>query len=203
MKLLSPELKSKTMARKKALSHEEQESLNRGKEPLKQMSFEESLGDIEAVHAAAIGLIPLSNPKFYYQPFRNQRNFNHLIEPREKNNGISNTIPDRTMSMREMMKRHASGIPIDAGHIPIYNGENDDLPDLATMDLADRQTVLENVEKEILEIKQRREDELKKKVEQKRKSDFDKVLKAKYEEWKQGNRASDSSSQPSPPSTTR
>lgn len=138
------------MARKRGLSHEERESLNKGAEPL--------TGD-----DAIVGTHIVGQPELFQVPeavtlprYRNQANYTLFKNPGEKNNGISKTTPDMTLSMREMVRRHTKGLHIDGGRVPIFNGPDDDLPDLNTLDLADRQIVLENVEKEIREINERK-----------------------------------------------
>lgn len=50
--------------------------------------------------------------------------FNHTITP-EKPRGISMTIPNQAMTVREILERYARGLPFEAGKIPIYQGEND------------------------------------------------------------------------------
>jgi len=55
----------------------------------------------------------------------------------------SMTIPDQTMSIREILDRYARGLPIEAGKVPIYDGE-EYTPDPQYMDLADRQEYMEN-----------------------------------------------------------
>lgn len=59
----------------------------------------------------------------------------------EKNSGISQTVPDDTMSMAEILKRFASGQPVNASsRTPYYDSENDfeEVPDLPKMDLSEQ-----------------------------------------------------------------
>lgn len=69
--------------------------------------------------------------------------------------GPSMTIPDQTMSMREIMDRYARGLPLNGQKIPIYNGEEDDMPDLKNLDLADRERYMEEARMELEEVKGR------------------------------------------------
>ncbi|QCS36951.1 hypothetical protein [Tortoise microvirus 32] len=59
----------------------------------------------------------------------------------EVNTQPSQTIPDQTMSVREIMDRYARGLPISAGKVPIYDGD-EDLPDFKKMDLSEQQELL-------------------------------------------------------------
>lgn len=66
----------------------------------------------------------------------------------EVNNEPSNTVPDMTMSIAEIMERHTRGIPINK-KIEVYNGDEEVVPDLSKMDLADRQEFIERTKEEI------------------------------------------------------
>jgi hypothetical protein len=70
----------------------------------------------------------------------------------EVNNLPSLTIPDQTMSIREILERFSKGLSIEQGKVPIYEGEEDYLPDLKTLDLVDRAELLEQVRKEKQEL---------------------------------------------------
>jgi hypothetical protein len=82
--------------------------------------------------------------------------FNYVEYVGEENNEPSMTVPDETMSMREILVRYAKGLPIDGGR-NVYYDENDDLPDIKTLDLAERQQLAEQYKQEIESIKTRRE----------------------------------------------
>jgi len=74
--------------------------------------------------------------------------------PKEKNVSPSMTVPDQTMSVKEIMDRYARGLPLGGQKVPIYEGE-DFVPDLKNMDLADRQTLFEQAKEELADIKER------------------------------------------------
>lgn len=80
-------------------------------------------------------------------------NANTFAKNYEKNNKPSLTIPDQTMSMRTILERHARGLPISGIKTPIWNGEDDDLPDFRTLDLAERQELAEYYQQELQSIK--------------------------------------------------
>jgi len=83
----------------------------------------------------------------------NTLNYNYKIQKGEINNKPSQTVPDQTMSIREILTRYAKGLPIESGKVPIYEGE-DYTPDPRHMDLADRQEYMEYAKNQIREIQE-------------------------------------------------
>lgn len=71
----------------------------------------------------------------------------------EINTEPSLTVPDQTMSIREIMARYARGLPIDGARVEIWEGEDSDLPDPRTLDLAERQELAEEFTEEITRIR--------------------------------------------------
>lgn len=103
--------------------------------------------------------------------------------------GISLTIPDHTMSIREIVTRYASGRGINASiKNPIYNGEEVELPDLKKMDLAEIGQLLETTRENKALLEHQLEQELlitktlQKEEEQKQKQQEDERLLKLYEE---------------------
>jgi hypothetical protein len=84
---------------------------------------------------------------------KNSINANSFAKNYEKNYGPSLTIPDQTMSIREIVDRYAKGLPIDGARTPIWDEEND-LPNWRTLDLAERQELAQQYEQELQHIKQ-------------------------------------------------
>jgi len=76
----------------------------------------------------------------------------------------SETIPDQSLSMRQILDRYARGLPLDI-KTPIW--EEDDefnpLPDVRTLDLTEKAEMLKNAYSELIEIKQRMAEKRKKK----------------------------------------
>lgn len=72
----------------------------------------------------------------------------------EINTKPSATVPDQTMSIREIMRRFASGLPISGEKVPMYDEEND-LPDPRSLDLIDRQEWLEETRNDVAEMQQK------------------------------------------------
>ncbi|QXP44275.1 MAG: hypothetical protein [Arizlama microvirus] len=72
--------------------------------------------------------------------------------PGEQYTKPSLVVPNEAMSIREILVRYSRGLPIDS-KVPMYDEENF-LPDVKYMDLADLQTMRENIAQEIEEKKQ-------------------------------------------------
>jgi len=80
----------------------------------------------------------------------------------------SETIPDQSMTVQEILSRHARGLGYDGPRVALYQGgdeldpDADYIPDPATMDLADRQAYKEEATEELNEIKARQQAKKKK-----------------------------------------
>jgi len=69
----------------------------------------------------------------------------------------SETVPDQTLSIREILNRYARGIPMDV-KTPIWDenaDENEYMPDPRTLDLAERQEFAESAKQELDQVKQK------------------------------------------------
>lgn len=77
----------------------------------------------------------------------------------ENNSPISETIPDQTLSVEQILKNHARGLGNNMGMVPIFNGDDQLENELASIspkhDLAARQEFLEKKLDELNEIKAR------------------------------------------------
>lgn len=60
----------------------------------------------------------------------------------------SMTIPDESMSIREILDRFSRGLPVGGSRTPIYDDEND-MPDIRTLDLAERQELAQHYSEEL------------------------------------------------------
>lgn len=87
-----------------------------------------------------------------YDKVRNHLNSHTFPRNYEANTQPSLTVPDQTMTIREILVRYARGLPI-SGNVPIYEGEDNDLPDPRTMDLAERADFAEQVQEEIIRLR--------------------------------------------------
>jgi len=86
---------------------------------------------------------------------KHSMNANTFAKNYEFNTLPSMTVPDQTMSIRTILDRHSRGLPIDGIKIPIYDGEENDLPDWRRLDLAERQELAHLYTNEIKDIKQK------------------------------------------------
>lgn len=84
-------------------------------------------------------------------PWKTQ--FNSMQFPKDHEISFlpSNTIPDRSMSVREILDRYARGLPITGKKVPIYDEQND-LPDHRSLDLIDLAEMREEVKEKIADI---------------------------------------------------
>jgi hypothetical protein len=73
--------------------------------------------------------------------FRTPYNAHELPKQREHNTMPSMTVPDQTMSIKEIFRRFAQGLPIEGQKVPVYDDEY--IPDVTKMDLADVQRLRE------------------------------------------------------------
>jgi hypothetical protein len=82
-------------------------------------------------------------------------NYGQFENDHEKGFGPSQTIPDQTMSIRELVRRYASGLPLGGSKEPIYEGEDGDGIDPRRLDLAERQELEIAARQELAEIEAR------------------------------------------------
>lgn len=62
---------------------------------------------------------------------------NYQHKPNGKDYGKSSTVPDQSLTIRELIERAQRGYPLDAVRTPFYNGEDDDMPDIKNFDLTE------------------------------------------------------------------
>lgn len=101
--------------------------------------------------------------------------YNYRAQPRSYQvfKKPSLTVPDQSMSIREIFLRYARGLPLGAPvHLAMFD-EDDEFPDVSKMDFADRQAFLDEMKDEI-ELSQKKMEYFKQKqVEQRRKEDLE------------------------------
>lgn len=84
-------------------------------------------------------------------------NLNHG-EGYEVNNMPSETVPDQSMSISEIMSRFAKGLPVGGAKVAFFEDEEDDLLEgrnPATLDLAEIQEIKDDFQQELQEIKEK------------------------------------------------
>lgn len=86
---------------------------------------------------------------------KNFMNYEEFEKDHEKDFEPSQTIPDQTMSIRELVRRYASGLPLGGSREPIYEGEEGDGIDPRRLDLAERQEIEIAARQELAEIESR------------------------------------------------
>lgn len=74
----------------------------------------------------------------------------------------SMTIPDQALTVREIMDRYSRGLPLDGQRVPIYEGEEEGMPDFRNMDLSEIEDYKLAVAQELADIKKRLNDQMKK-----------------------------------------
>lgn len=84
---------------------------------------------------------------------------------KEHSNKPSKTIPDDSMSMKEILTRYARGLPISGGKVGEFDLEQepdepdfDGYPDPSRMDIAERETVEILIKEELKDIDQKIKD---------------------------------------------
>lgn len=91
---------------------------------------------------------------------------NKNYDDREVNKGKSLTIPDQSMSVAELMRRYASGLPLAGERVPFYDSDFDiEVPDLKKLDLAEIQELKEQYATQVEFYKKQLQEEQKEKGE--------------------------------------
>lgn len=120
---------------------------------------------------------------------KNKSNFNYKELKNERKFGISQTIPDQTMSMRTLLERHARGLSLTAvGKEEIFD-ENQDLTrgiDTRTLDLVDIQEIKEEFQSLEEKNKMEQEERVKARAEAKKLKEQEEFRKKLEEEIRGG-----------------
>jgi hypothetical protein len=68
----------------------------------------------------------------------------------EKNNLPSKTVPDQSMSIPELIRRYASGLPLGGAKVPLYEGEEDVLQgvNFQKLDLSEKHDFMRTIKHE-------------------------------------------------------
>lgn len=80
-------------------------------------------------------------------------NYHEFPSVGEVNDMPSLTVPDETMSIREILVRYAKGLPLGGAKVEIWEGEDNDLPDIRTLDISERAELAEIYTEEIKSIR--------------------------------------------------
>jgi hypothetical protein len=86
----------------------------------------------------------------------------------QSNFGESKTVPDQSMTLRELLIRYAKGLPLEGARTPIWEGEEGFDIDPEKLDLAEREELAEKAREELKAINERVKEEVEKKKAKKR-----------------------------------
>jgi hypothetical protein len=86
----------------------------------------------------------------------------------QENFGESKTVPDQSMTLRELLIRYAKGLPLEGQKTPIWEGEEGFDVDPQKLDLAEIEELREKAEQELKDINNRVKQEVEKKRAKKR-----------------------------------
>jgi len=77
--------------------------------------------------------------------FRNASTYEHSHTRLESNHGVSMTVPDMSLSLRDLLARHNAGGKVKV-FTPVYTGDNKLIPDnFERMDLIDKLSLAKEV----------------------------------------------------------
>ena len=86
--------------------------------------------------------------------FTNHYTFREDYHQGEINNLPSETIPDQSMSVSEIMRRFASGLPISGQRVQLF--EDSDLPDIDKLDLVEKAELRQYYATELKQFNEKR-----------------------------------------------
>lgn len=90
--------------------------------------------------------------------FKTQYNHKPSKEDLEHNFGPSLTVPDQSLSVSELLRRHRAGLPIDGKKMTFYDDEGNqetmEFPDVRKMDISEIQEMIEKNREYIKELQE-------------------------------------------------
>ena len=90
-------------------------------------------------------------------------NADKFITKGQVNNEPSKTVPDQSMTLRELLVRYAKGLPLEGQKNPIWEGEEGFDIDTQKLDLAEIEELKQKAEEELKDIGERIKEEVKEK----------------------------------------
>lgn len=95
----------------------------------------------------------------------------------------SMTIPDETLTIKEILQRYTSGQPIPGGKEPIYEGEEPTFPlNWEKLDLEEKMQYLNNARQALQDHEEETRKKIKESQEKLRQEEIDKAVQAKLKE---------------------
>ena len=93
---------------------------------------------------------------------QNSLNYDPADWPGEKNTMPSMTIPDQAMSIQEILRRFAQGLPLGGQKVPLYDEELPfDTQQFQKMDLADKAEIMEANKRRVQDLQSELHDQQK------------------------------------------
>lgn len=111
-----------------------------------------------------------------------KNHYNSKPDKGEVNNLPSLTVPDQTMSLREIVRRYAAGYPVEGQKEPQYFGEDDDMPDIKKMDLSEIEDYANEYKKHIETFENVKKTAAEKKAAKQREKEIDLEIKRRQKE---------------------
>jgi|LakMenEpi03Aug12_release.lakeMendotaPanAssembly.Ray.scaffolds.fasta_scaffold71554_4 hypothetical protein len=73
----------------------------------------------------------------------------------EVNNEPSQTVPDQSLGLRELLVRYAKGLPLEGTKTPIFEGEDGSEIDVDKLDLAEREELANQAREELKHLSEK------------------------------------------------
>jgi len=133
-------------------------------------------GEVHTINMHQFAVSPKYNFQTQYNAATRERYY-------EVNNDPSETIPDQTMSVKEILTRYASGLPIDGQKVPIYENDEDPLHGVNwnTLDLSEKADFIQALKSDIEETRKNWDEQEKRRKQKQAKEAIDKRVKKELE----------------------
>lgn len=152
--------------------------------------FEKLSAKLESENASLKELINQKNLSTFQTNYNRYRHMKHRLE---KTDPVSNTIPDKSLSIREIYSRYVSGRPIFGNPNVQYDwqegdkfdyGFDDIMPDLNRLDIAERHDIINETIEALNELKKKAKATADAREQRKKQEDADFKTKLKqFEDW--------------------
>lgn len=85
----------------------------------------------------------------------NMFNYNHAAIEHERSDLASEAVPDKSLTVKDILYRFENGMPLMAKLAPSFYNENDESPDIGRLDLIDRAELIEKALAEVDEVRRK------------------------------------------------
>lgn len=121
-------------------------------------------------------------------PFRTQRNYISTPRRYEKTDKPSMTVPDQSMTIRELVYRYTHGMSLSDGRTPLYEEEDEiQYPvDWNKLDLSERHDFITSQKEKMEEILEKQKEIENRKNEERRRKEIDDAVNQKLEAIRKG-----------------